>query len=164
MQTDQRTEDMVHINNYEGDPSDHISIVGMTGRFPGAKNLDAFWQNLRDGVESIKFFTAADRAGANLDPALWNNPRYVGADGVIDDMDMFDAEFFNISPSEAELMDPQHRLFLECAWELMEQAGYDSESVEGRVAVYGSANLSTYLVRNIMSNPGLRETATSFQP
>ncbi|CAG0933461.1 phthiocerol/phenolphthiocerol synthesis type-I polyketide synthase E [Thermoflexales bacterium] len=163
MQTDQRVEGMVHLNNYEGDPSDHIAIIGMTGRFPGAKNLETFWQNLHDGVESIKFFTAAELAGTNLDPALLNNPKYVGADGVIEDMDLFDAEFFGILPGEAELMDPQHRLFLECAWELMEQAGYDSESYEGRVAVYSSANLSTYLIRNIMSNPDLHERATSFQ-
>src|SRR5262249_4178525 len=100
---------------------------------------------------------------SSIDPALLNNPKYVGADGVIEDMDLFDAEFFGISPGEAELMDPQHRLFLECSWELMERAGYDSESYEGRVAGYGSANLSTYLIRNIMSNPALRERATSFQ-
>ncbi|HLF29283.1 MAG TPA: beta-ketoacyl synthase N-terminal-like domain-containing protein [Anaerolineae bacterium] len=154
---------MTNLTQYDGDPSEHIAIVGMVGRFPGAQNLEAFWRNLRDGVESIKFFTAAELAGSNLDPALRNNPKYVGADGVIEDMDLFDAEFFGISPREAELMDPQHRLFLECAWELMEQAGYDSESYAGRVAVYGSANLSTYLIRNIMSNPDLRERATSFQ-
>jgi acyl transferase domain-containing protein len=154
---------MADLSSYEGDPSEHIAIIGMTGRFPGAATLDAFWRNLRDGVESITFFTADELAGSSIDPALLSNPKYVGADGVIEDMDMFDAEFFSIPPAEAELMDPQHRLFLECAWELMEQAGYDSESYRGRVAVYGSANMSTYLIRNIMSNPDLRERATSFQ-
>lgn len=149
--------------NYDGNPGEHIAIIGMTGRFPGAKNTDAFWQNLRDGVESITFFTADELATSTLDKNLLSNARYVGADGIIEDMDMFDAEFFSIPPREAELLDPQHRLFLECAWELMEQAGYDSESYTGRVAVYGSANLSTYLIRNIMSNPDLRETASSFQ-
>ena len=149
--------------NYDGNPGEHIAIIGMTGRFPGAKNTDAFWQNLRDGVESITFFSADELADSTLDKNLLNNARYVGADGIIEDMDMFDAEFFSIPPREAELLDPQHRLFLECAWELMEQAGYDSESYAGRVAVYGSANLSTYLIRNIMSNPDLRETASSFQ-
>jgi acyl transferase domain-containing protein/acyl carrier protein len=149
--------------NYEGNQGEHIAIIGMTGRFPGAKNTEKFWQNLRDGVESITFFTADQLAESNLDKNLLSNTRYVGADGVIDDMDMFDAEFFSIPPREAELLDPQHRLFLECAWELMEQAGYDSESYPGRVAVYGSANLSTYLIRNVMSNPDTRETASSFQ-
>lgn len=154
---------MTDPTHYDGDSSEHIAIIGMVGRFPGAKNIDAFWRNLRDGVESIRFFTLEELAGSNLDPTLLNNPKYVGADGVIDDMDLFDAEFFGISPSEAELMDPQHRFFLECAWELMEHAGYDSETYPGRVAVYGSANLSTYLIRNIMSNPDLRDRATSFQ-
>ncbi len=151
------------LTDYDGDPSEHIAIIGMTGRFPGAKDIAAFWQNLRDGVESITFFTAEELAGSHIDPALLVNPKYVGADGIIEGMDLFDAEFFGISPVEAELMDPQHRLFLECAWELMEQAGYDSESYAGRVGVYGSANLSTYLIRNIMSNPDLRDRATSFQ-
>lgn len=154
---------MSDLINYDGDPSDHIAIIGMTGRFPGASNIDEFWQNLRNGVESITFFTAADLANSSIDAALLNDPRYVGADGLIDDMDMFDAAFFNIPPREAELMDPQHRLFLECAWELLEQAGYDTESYDGRIAVYGSANLSTYLIRNIMSHPDLRDRATSFQ-
>jgi non-ribosomal peptide synthase protein (TIGR01720 family) len=152
-----------HRLDYEGDPSEHIAIVGMTGRFPGAKNVGQFWRNLRDGVESITFFTPEDLAGSNIEQSLLDDPRYVGADGLIEDMDMFDAEFFGIAPREAELMDPQHRFFLECAWELMEQAGYNSESYDGRVSVYGSANLSTYLIRNIMSNPDLREMATSFQ-
>ncbi|MFZ6030183.1 MAG: SDR family NAD(P)-dependent oxidoreductase [Chloroflexota bacterium] len=143
--------------------SEHIAIIGMTGRFPGAKTLDEFWQNLREGVESIKFFTAEELAGAHIDPALLQNPRYVGADGIIEDMDLFDAEFFNIAPREAELMDPQHRLFLECAWEVMEQAGYDAETYPGQIAVYGSANLSSYLVRNILSNPELSQSITSFQ-
>jgi acyl transferase domain-containing protein/acyl carrier protein len=151
------------LNDYDLDSVDHIAIVGMTGRFPGAKNLDEFWQNLRDGVESITFFTAEELAGSNIDRSLLDNPQYVGADGVIEDMDMFDAEFFNIPPSVAELMDPQHRLFLECAWEVMEQAGYDSDSYDGRVAVYGGANFSTYLARNVMSRPDLRDKATSFQ-
>jgi acyl transferase domain-containing protein/acyl carrier protein len=149
--------------NYEGNPGEHIAIIGMTGRFPGAKNIDEFWRNLRDGVESITFFTSDELAESGLDQTLQKNPRYVGADAVIEDMDMFDAEFFSIPPREAELLDPQHRLFLECAWELMEQAGYDSESYPGRVAVYGSANLSTYLVRNIMTNPAARETVSFFQ-
>src|SRR5688572_15243750 len=149
--------------DYEANLGEYVAIIGMTGRFPGAKNTDEFWQNLRDGVESITFFTADELAQSDLDQTLLNNPRYVGADGVIDDMDMFDAEFFNIPPREAELMDPQHRLFLECAWELMEQAGYDSETYPGRVAVYGSANLSTYLMRNVLTNPEMRETTSSFQ-
>jgi acyl transferase domain-containing protein/acyl carrier protein len=150
-------------NGYEGDPSEHVAIIGMTGRFPGARNIDQFWQNLCNGVESISFFTDKELSASNIDQALLHNPKFVSADGVIDDMDMFDAEFFNYTPREAEILDPQHRLFLECAWEVMESAGYDSESYDGRVGVYASANLSSYLIRNILSNPDLRESATSFQ-
>lgn len=148
--------------NYDGNVGEHIAIVGMTGRFPGASNLDEFWQNLRNGVESISFFSQQELADSRLDPALLSDPKYVGADGIIQGMDLFDAEFFGYTPREAELMDPQHRLFLECSWEAMESAGYDSESYDGRVGVYASANLSSYLIRNILANPELRATATSF--
>lgn len=149
-------------NDYDGSMAEHIAIVGMTGRFPGAANVDEFWRNLRDGIESISFFTQQELASSNLDPSLQENPQYVGADGIIKDMDLFDAAFFGYTPREAELMDPQHRLFLECAWEALENAGYDSESYDGRIGVYASANLSSYLIRNILANPELRATATSF--
>lgn len=149
-------------NGYDGNMAEHIAIVGITGRFPGAANVDEFWCNLRDGIESISFFTQQELASSNLDPSLQENPQYVGADGIIKDMDLFDAAFFGYTPREAELMDPQHRLFLECAWEALENAGYDSESYDGRIGVYASANLSSYLLRNILANPELRATATSF--
>jgi acyl transferase domain-containing protein/acyl carrier protein len=151
-------------NNLElNDSSEHIAIIGMSGRFPGAKNIDEFWQNLRDGVESIKFFTKKELAASNMDQVLLNNPKYVGADGIIDDMDMFDASFFNITPREAEIMDPQHRFFLECAWEALENAGYDPEIYKGLIGVWASAGLSNYLIRNIMANPDFCESASSFQ-
>ncbi len=151
------------INLPEGDYSEAIAIIGMTGRFPGARNVQEFWQNLRNGVESIKFFTLEELSGAEIDPSLLNNPRYVGADGVVDDTDLFDAAFFNFTPREAEFMDPQHRMFLESAWEVMELAGYDSESYDGRVGVYAGAGLSSYLIRNILSHPGLYDSIGSFQ-
>lgn len=151
------------LENYQGNPEEHVAIIGMAGRFPGAGNVESFWENLREGRESITFFTREQLEKTNLEKRLLNDPRFVGADGVIEDMDMFDAEFFGFSPREAEITDPQHRLFLECAWELMENAGYDSEHYAGRVGVYASANLSTYLLRNLMANPELRSQATSFQ-
>lgn len=151
------------LENYQGNPEEHVAIIGMAGRFPGAGNVESFWENLREGRESITFFTREQLEKTNLEKRLLNDPRFVGADGVIEDMDMFDAEFFGFSPREAEITDPQHRLFLECAWELMENAGYDSEHYSGRVGVYASANLSTYLLRNLMANPELRSQATSFQ-
>ncbi|OPX42334.1 phthiocerol synthesis polyketide synthase type I PpsE [Ruminiclostridium hungatei] len=151
------------LEDYQGNPEEHIAIIGMAGRFPGAGSVDSFWENLKEGRESITFFTREQLEKTNLEKRLLNDSRFVGADGVIEDMDMFDAEFFGFSPREAEITDPQHRLFLECAWELMENAGYDSEHYTGRVGVYASANLSTYLLRNLMANPELRSQATSFQ-
>lgn len=150
-------------NNYDGDPENHIAVIGMTGRFPEADTLEQFWSNLKEGRESITFFTEEELVKGNIEKKLVDNPRYVGADGVIRNMDMFDAEFFGINPREAELLDPQHRLFLESAWELMEMAGYDAHSYSGKVSVYTSANFSSYLVRNIMANPEMRASATSFQ-
>jgi len=140
-----------------------IAIIGMVGRFPGAKNMDEFWKNLREGVESVKLFKQEDLVKMGVDEHLLDNPNFVAADAILDDMDMFDASFFDYSAREAEIMDPQHRLFLESAWEVLEQAGYNSELYEGRVAVYAGANLSGYMIHNLYSNPGLVESLGSFK-
>ena len=112
-----------------------IAIIGMTGRFPGAASVEQFWDNLRNGVESITFFTPDELLKAGIDPALLHDPSYVRARPVLSDEQVqhFDASFFGYSPREAELMDPQHRLFLECAWEVMERAGYDTSTYPGRL-------------------------------
>src|SRR5215212_7198406 len=94
---------------------DGVAIIGMAGRFPGARNVDQFWQNLRDGVESISFFTDEELEAAGIEPALLNAPNYVKAGAVLEDLDLFDASFFGFNPREAALTDPQHRFFLECA-------------------------------------------------
>ena len=88
-----------------------IAIIGMACRVPGAGDVGTFWQNLKDGVESVSLFTDAELAQAGVAPELLANPRYVKARPMLDDADKFDADFFGISPREAELMDPQHRLF-----------------------------------------------------
>ena len=109
-------------NSQERDSLEDIAIVGMAGRFPGAGNIDEFWQNLRDGVESSPSSRTRNcdasrrRAGRSLE-----NPKYVKAKAVLADVELFDAAFFGFSPREAEMIDPQHRLFLECAWEALEQ-------------------------------------------
>src|SRR5512135_2469714 len=94
-----------------------IAVIGMAGRFPGAKNVQEFWRNLCNGVESISFFSDEELIAAGNDPAQVRMPNYVKARGVLGDTDIFDAGFFGLHPREASLMDPQHRLFLECAWE-----------------------------------------------
>lgn len=147
----------------ETDISNDIAIIGMNGRFPGAKNTDEFWKNLYNGVESVRFFSRDELIKMGIDEHLLDNPRFVPADAILEDMDKFDAEFFDYSAREAEIMDPQHRMFLESAWELMEQAGYCADHYAGKIAVYAGANLSGYMVRNLYSNPGLVEKLGTFK-
>ena len=135
----------------------------MAGRFPGARNLDEFWRNLRDGVESVSFFTNEELLAEGLDYGLLSDPNYVGANAVLDDVEMFDASFFGFTPREAEITDPQHRLFLECALEVLESAGYEPGSYKGRIGVYAGAGLSTYLLNNLGPNRELIRSVSDFQ-
>jgi acyl transferase domain-containing protein len=152
------------VNNYDDSNNiGSVAIIGMSGRFPGAKDMDEFWHNLSSGVESVKFFSRDELFKMGIDEHLLDNPRFVAADAILDGMDEFDASFFDYSAREAEIMDPQHRLFLESAWEVMESAGYNSELYDGRVAVYAGANLSGYMIRNLYSNPGLVENVGTFK-
>jgi acyl transferase domain-containing protein/acyl carrier protein len=139
-----------------------IAIVGMAGRFPGAPDLPTFWANLRNGVESIEPVTDDELRQLGVDEGLLANPRYVKAASTIDGVDLFDASFFGYSPREAELLDPQQRLFLECAWEALEQAGYDPRQYGGQIGVYAGANFSGY-VTNVFSNPEIMETMGGLQ-
>lgn len=151
------------MNNLNDSPENAIAIIGMAGRFPGAKDMGGFWNNLRDGVESVRFFSRDELLKMGIDRHLLDNPRFVAADAILDGMDQFDAGFFDYSAREAEIMDPQHRLFLESAWEVLESAGYNSELYDGRIAVYAGANLSGYMIRNLYSNPGLVENVGTFK-
>ncbi|NEP63328.1 MAG: type I polyketide synthase, partial [Symploca sp. SIO2G7] len=135
-----------------------IAIIGMAGRFPGAKRIDEFWYNLYNGVESILFFTDEELLGSGVESVLLSDPNYIKAGAVLEDIEMFDAQFFGFSPREAEAMDPQHRLFLECAWEALENAGYNPEADKGLTGVYAGGNLSSYLLNNLSSNRGLIES------
>ena len=129
-----------------------IAVIGMAGRFPGAPTLEQFWRNLAEGVESISFFGPEELAAQGIDPALAEDRRYVPARGVLSGAEMFDAAFFGLTPREAELMDPQHRVLLECAWEALEQAGYAAQGLGGRTAVFAGAGLNTYLLQNLLPN------------
>ncbi|HEC83828.1 MAG TPA: acyltransferase domain-containing protein, partial [Thioploca sp.] len=130
--------------------SNDIAIIGLSCRFPGATDVEAFWQNLRDGVESISFFS--DEEMEVPDRTVLTYPNYVKAGAVLSDIDLFDASFFNYTPREAELMDPQHRLFFECAWEALENAGYNTDIYQGLIGVYAGAGMSTYLINNVHSH------------
>ncbi|HEV2705162.1 MAG TPA: type I polyketide synthase [Pyrinomonadaceae bacterium] len=138
-----------------------IAIIGMAARFPGAGNVEQFWRNLRDGVESVTFFSAQELVEAGIDPAVANHPDYVKAYGRLADVEMFDASFFGFTAREAAVIDPQQRFFLECAWEAFEDAGYDPERYKRPVGVYGGMGLNTYLL-NIYSNPEINETVDNF--
>jgi acyl transferase domain-containing protein/thioesterase domain-containing protein len=143
---------------------DHIAIIGMAGRFPGANNIDEFWENLKNGVESITFFSDEELLSAGIEPTVFNQPNYVKAKGVLDDVAGFDAAFFGFTPKEAEITDPQQRLFLECAWEALENAGYDPKTYSGDIGVYGGiGGFDTYLSKNILTNPDIIETVGTYQ-
>ncbi|MDZ8030993.1 polyketide synthase [Nostoc sp. DedSLP04] len=132
-----------------------IAVIGMAGRFPKAKNVAQFWQNLCNGVESISSFSDEELIAQGVDPTCLQDPNYVKAGFVLEDIEMFDASFFGYSPREAEILDPQQRIFLECAWEALENAGYDPKTDNNLIGVYAGGNLSTYLLNNLASHPGL---------
>ncbi|MCW2730961.1 MAG: polyketide synthase family protein [Mycobacterium sp.] len=133
-------------------PADAIAVIGMAGRFPGADSLSAFWRNLRDGVESIVAVPEADLIGAGVSDKALANPAYVKRAALMAGIDEFDAEFFGFTPQGARMMDPQHRLFLQCAWHALEDAGYDPAQSDGAIGVYGTSSASGYLLHNLMSH------------
>jgi amino acid adenylation domain-containing protein len=130
--------------------SNEIAIIGLAGRFPGAHDVETFWQNLRDGIESISFFSENELEV--VDPTLLAEPNYVKAGASLPDIDQFDASFFGYSAREAEMMDPQHRMFLECAWEALESAGLNPEIYPGLIGVYAGSGMNTYLMNNVHPN------------
>ncbi|MCA1636566.1 MAG: type I polyketide synthase, partial [Acidobacteria bacterium] len=133
------------------DYSNAVAIIGMAGRFPGARDTQAFWQGLRDGVESISFFTDEMLLKNGTDPSWLKEPNYVKARGVLEDIDLFDAEFFGMNPREASITDPQHRIFLECACEALDHAGCNPDTYEGLIAVFAGQSMSSYLVHLYLS-------------
>ncbi|MGK7929609.1 MAG: SDR family NAD(P)-dependent oxidoreductase, partial [Spirulina sp.] len=128
-----------------------IAVIGLSGRFPKSQNIESFWKNLIDGIELISVFP--DSEGNGDRPA-----QKVEAGGILEDVDLFDASFFGFNSREAETMDPQHRLFLECAWEALENAGYDSQREKRPIGVYAGVGMGTYLLYNLAPNPDLMES------
>ncbi len=126
-----------------------IAVIGMAGRFPGAPDLGVFWRNICGGVESIASFSPEELLEAGVDSALVGRPDYVPAAAILDDVECFDAAFFGYSPREAAILDPQHRLFLECAWQALEHAGYAATSYDGAISVYAGAGMNSYLLEHL---------------
>lgn len=132
-----------------------IAIVGMACRFPGANNVGQYWQNLRDGVESVTFYTDEQLRAAGVPEGLLRNPHYVKSGAPLAGMEQFDAAFFGFGPRDAAIMDPQHRHFLECAWEALEHAGYDPKRFDGSIGVFGGSGHNAYMPYNLLTNPDL---------
>ncbi|MCF2149905.1 SDR family oxidoreductase [Desmonostoc muscorum LEGE 12446] len=128
-----------------------IAIIGMSGCFPEAEDIEQFWQNLRDGVESIHRFIDQELKDLGVDAALLGDPNYVKAEGLVQGIDLFDASFFDFSPREAEVMDPSLRFFLEHSWKALENAGYSSQIYKKPIGVYAGTSFGSYLL-NIYSN------------
>ncbi len=128
-----------------------FAIVGMTGRFPGAGNVEEFWQNLQGGVESIRDLSDDELRAAGISEELLASPSYIKRGSFVKDFDLFDARFFDISAREAELIDPQQRIFLECAWEALENAGYTARSYPGKIGLYAGSGPNTYFL-NLLSD------------
>jgi acyl transferase domain-containing protein len=140
-----------------------VAVIGFAGRFPGARNINEFWKNLRDGVESVSFFTKEELLGSGVDPDQLAAPEFVPAKAILDDVELFDTAFFDFSPREAEMLDPQHRVLLECAVEAFGHAGYYPENFKGRVGVYAGVSAGSYLNVNLSSHQELIERVGAYQ-
>ena len=140
-----------------------IAIVGMAGRFPGARNVREFWENLRDGIESIRTLLDEELIAAGVSSEELSRPQYVKRAAVLDDVAMFDATFFGLSPRDAAIMDPQHRHFLECAWEALEDAAHPPRSFRGSIGVFAGSGMNSYLIHNLLANRELVRQAGLFQ-
>ncbi|HLZ86314.1 MAG TPA: type I polyketide synthase [Puia sp.] len=133
-----------------------IAIIGMAGKFPGAADVHAFWDNLANGVESISFFTDEELAKEGVDRSLIDNPRYVKANGLLENKDCFDSSFFNYRPDEARLMEPQMRIFHECVWAALEDAGYNPDDEKNKVGLFAGSttNINWEVYAHLMNRKG----------
>lgn len=139
-----------------------IAIVGMAAHLPGARTIDGYWANLRDGVESIRKLTAEELRAVGEPEHISGHPNYVPYAAVLEGFETFDAEFFGFSPKEAAIMDPQHRQFLEVAWQALENAGHPPEKTPGPVGVFAGCGMGSYFYFNICSNPDMVDNVGMF--
>jgi len=139
------------------EPASDIAIIGYAARFPGAEDAAQFWQNLADGVESIRTFTAPELESVGVDKTVLRQPDYVRAGAPLSRLDAFDAGFFGVSPREASIMDPQQRFFMESAWGALEHAGYAPGTFSGSTGVFAGSGPNSYLINNLLSDPELIE-------
>lgn len=138
-----------------------IAIIGMAGRFPGARTINEFWKNIQTGTASLSIFTAEELTEAGVSSELVADPSYVPIRGIIDHVRDFDADFFDFTPREAQITDPQHRIFLECAWEALETAGYVPRKYRRPIGIYGGVGYNQYFAAHIAPNNQILESVGS---
>ncbi len=139
-----------------------IAIVGMAAHLPDAADIETYWDNLRAGRSSVRGLSEEELRSAGESAAMLRNPSYVPCTVRLDGFDRFDAEFFGFSPKEAAILDPQHRQFLEVAWEALEGAGHPPETFKGRIGVFAGCGMGSYFYFNLCSNPALVDSTGMF--
>lgn len=139
-----------------------VAIIGMALRFPKANNIDEFWDNLVNGRECISFFSDDELKASDVDDSLLGDPNYIKARFIIDNAEYFDASFFGYNPGEAEILDPQHRVFMECTWEALENAGYDPDKYDDPIGIFAGTSISTYLF-HLYKNPDMARSIGDMQ-
>jgi amino acid adenylation domain-containing protein len=152
----------VKINGVSANDGNDIAIIGMAVRYPGARNIDEFWANLRNGVESIKRLSDEDLLKAGVDPKLLSDENYVKACACMDDVESFDALFFGFNPREVQLMDPQHRVILECAWSALEHAGYVPDESGQSIGIFTGVARDAYLTNNLVTHADLLKATSDY--
>lgn len=150
------------MNSITYDPLD-IAVIGMACRVPGANNPAEFWENIITGVESVQEFSENELREKGVSPELLQNPHYVKTAILLEGFDEFDAPFFDIQPAEAEILDPQRRLFLEQSWEALEDAGIVPFSYPGEIGVFAGIGFNIYGVSSLFNNKKVRERFSNFQ-
>lgn len=148
--------------NKSSNSSRDIAVIGMAGRFPGANTIEELWDVLKNGKETVSFFSK-DELDANIPDRLKNDPLYVKARGIITSAKEFDASFFGLNPKVASVMDPQQRLFLEIAWEVLEQSGHLPKHYNGSIGVYAGTGTNTYYKNNVLENKEVLSQVGEFQ-
>ena len=159
---DNKASKVVSSRNNEANKSRDIAVIGLSGRFPGADSVEAFWDNLCNSRNTLTNLSDEEIIAEGIDPDLLKKPHYVKTWGVLGDIEKFDASFFGYNPREATMLDPQQRIFLEESWKAMENAGYNCDTIERPVGVFASVGMNTY-VQNLYSHYDSRELANNYQ-
>lgn len=146
----------------EGAAETQIAVVGMACYFPDAATPEQFWENIANAVESVRYYTDQELRDAGVSDRELKDPSYVRAGVPLVGFDVFDPGFFGLNPREAAVMDPQHRLFLECGWRALEHAGHTPKSADGQIGVFAGSGMHWYLLRNVMTRRKLVDEMGEF--